>query len=218
MGAVGYAALYPVTDRGRGGAGADAGGAGTLSPVVRRSTLPAPALPTPAVPGGMAGPSRRPGFAGPSPAGPSLPGPTRRSPALAGARRSPAPAGNARRSPALRAPALRCGRAKAQADSAARRRLVMTVLLTALAIPTLVALGTGSTALWWVVVAFLPVVCTYAAVVVRAQRLQAEKEFNVAFLGGTNLRTSGLEDIFTAAPATGSIDLRERRQVSAGLG
>jgi len=111
---------------------------------------------------------------------------------------------------------LPSGEAKARADSAARRRLVMTVLLTALALPALVGLATGSTAAWWLVVALLPVVCTYAAVVMRAQRLMAEKEFNVAFLGGTNLGATGLEDIFAYRPGTTGVDLHERHQVSAG--
>jgi hypothetical protein len=111
----------------------------------------------------------------------------------------------------------RSGRAKARADAAARRRLVMTVLLCALALPTVIAVVTGSTAAWWAVVGLLPLVCTYAAVVVRAQRRMAEKEFNVAFMGGTDLATASLEDIFSARPAPGTIELRELRQ-AAGMG
>lgn len=122
------------------------------------------------------------------------------------------------RPPAPLRPVARSGRARARAVAAARRRLVMTVLLCTLALATLIALVTGSTAAWWVVVGLLPLVCTYAAVVLRARRLMAEKEFNVAFLGGTNLATASLEDIFAARPVPGSIDLRDLRQVSAGMG
>ena len=233
MGAVGFAALYPATGRGRTGLNAAGRGVAPLSPALR-SSLPAPLIPAPARPATARQATARqatarqatarqatarqatarqatarpaPVLAGPGLPVPSLPGPTRRSPALRN---------GAVRDPALRRPALRCGQARARADSAARRRLVMTVLLTTLAVPALVGLATGSTAAWWLAVALLPVVCTYAAVVVRAQRLMAEKEFNVAFLGGTNLGAAGLEDIFASQPGTTGIDQRERRQVSAG--
>lgn len=122
------------------------------------------------------------------------------------------------RGPVPLSPPLRTVRAKARADAAARRRLVMTVLVLALIAPALVALATGSTGAWWVVVAMLPLVCTYGAVVLRARRLQAEREFNIAFMGGTKVSHVALEDLFSSRPVRplpGSIDLRERRQVAA---
>lgn len=125
------------------------------------------------------------------------------------------------RTPSPLSPPMLSGRARARANAAARRRLVMTVLVAAFAIPTLVALATGATAAWWVAVVMLPLACTYACVVVRARRVMAEKEFNVAFLGGTHLAAPGLEEIFAPRPGaapTASIDLRDRRPLSAGLG
>ena len=107
---------------------------------------------------------------------------------------------------------MRSGRAKAKADAAARQRLVLTVLFTALVLPALTALATGSTAAWWVVLAVLPFVCAYLAVLFRARRLQAEKEFNTAFLGGARLSAAGLEDIFSARPELRGSHLRDQRQ------
>lgn len=95
-------------------------------------------------------------------------------------------------------PPVRDARAQARAGAVARQRLVLTVLLAALAVPTVAAVATGSTVAWWVVVAFLPVVLTYVAVLFRTRRIQAEKEFNLAFSGGPNLATAGLEEIFSA--------------------
>lgn len=118
--------------------------------------------------------------------------------------------------PVLRPPA-HSGRAKARADAAARRRLVMTVLLVAFALPTLAAVVTGSALAWWAALIMLPLVCIYGAVVVRARRVMAEKEFNVAFLGGTNLVAPGLEDIFSVRPATTEPYVRQPR-VNAGMG
>jgi hypothetical protein len=122
----------------------------------------------------------------------------------------------ARRAPTPLRPVVPSGRAKARADAAARRRLVMTVLLSALALPALVALATGSTAAWWVVVGLLPVVCTYVAVLFRARRLMAEKEFNVAFLGGSNLVAPGLEDIFAGHREAAGASYGHLSAVSAG--
>lgn len=92
--------------------------------------------------------------------------------------------------------------ARSRARSIARQRQVLAVLLVCLAIPALVAVATGSTAAWWVVLALLPLVCTYVAVLFRARRVQAEREFNVAFLGGSNVATMGLEEIFSARTDT----------------
>ena len=113
--------------------------------------------------------------------------------------------------PLVPAPA-RSGRAKARADAAARQRLVLTVLFSALFLPALVALATGSSTAWWVVLAVLPFVCAYLAVLFRARRLQAEKEFNTAFLGGARLSAAGLEDIFSARQELRGSHLRDQRQ------
>jgi fatty acid desaturase len=90
-------------------------------------------------------------------------------------------------------------RSRARARAAARRRLVLIVLLVALALPALVALVTGSALAWWVVVAVLPVVCTYVAVLFRARRLMAEREINVAFFGARERSRADLEEMFSAS-------------------
>jgi hypothetical protein len=104
-------------------------------------------------------------------------------------------------------------RARSRAQAAARRRLVLTVLLFALAVPLLLALATGSTGAWWAVVALLPVVFAYLAVMFRARRLSAEREINVAFFGGPQRGEFGLDDMFPAAYAQEPAELRA---VSAG--
>lgn len=97
-------------------------------------------------------------------------------------------------------------RAPRKSNAAARRRLIMTVLLSALALPVLVGLATGSTVAWWAAVLILPLVGAYTAVVMRAQRALAEKEFSLAFLGGTQLAAPGLEEIFTAGASSTADD------------
>jgi len=88
------------------------------------------------------------------------------------------------------------GRTRSRARAAARRRLVLTVLLVALGIPLLVALATGSVAAWWAVVSVLPLLCAYLAVMFRSRRLLAEREINVAFFGGPERGEFGLDDVF----------------------
>ena len=73
---------------------------------------------------------------------------------------------------------------------------MLTVLLSALAVPTLVALVTGAAVAWWVVVALLPLVCAYLAVLFRTRRIMAEREINVAFFGGTERTDATLEELF----------------------
>ena len=89
-------------------------------------------------------------------------------------------------------------RSKSRARTVARRRHVLGILFAALAIPLLVALLTGSSTAWWVVIALLPVVCTYLFVLFRTRRLMAEREINLAFFGARERNDSGLEDVFSA--------------------
>ena len=57
--------------------------------------------------------------------------------------------------------------ANRRANASLRRRQVLTVMFTAISMPALVALATGSMTAWWVVVAMLPFVSTYVAVLFR---------------------------------------------------
>jgi hypothetical protein len=88
-----------------------------------------------------------------------------------------------------------------RANATVRRRRVLTVMLTALAVPALVALATGSMTAWWVVVAMLPFVSTYFAILFRTRRRMAEREINVAFYGSAGGTIVGLEEMFTARDA-----------------
>lgn len=97
----------------------------------------------------------------------------------------------------LPAPAVPNGRANASL----RRRRVLTVMFTAISVPALVALATGSMTAWWVVVAMLPFVCTYMAVLFRTRRRMAEREINVAFYGSAGGTIAGLEEMFTSRDA-----------------
>jgi hypothetical protein len=99
--------------------------------------------------------------------------------------------------PRLAAPALRSCRANASV----RRRRVLTVMFTALSVPALVALATGSVAAWWAVVAMLPFVSTYLAVLFRTRRRMAEREINVAFYGSAGGTIAGLEEMFATRDA-----------------
>jgi hypothetical protein len=94
-------------------------------------------------------------------------------------------------------PAVRARRANATI----RRRRVLTGMFIALAVPALVALATGSMTAWWVVVAMLPFVSTYVAVLFRTRRRMAEREINVAFYGSAGGTIVGLEEMFTARDA-----------------
>lgn len=101
-----------------------------------------------------------------------------------------------------------------RAAAAARRRRALATLLVALGIPTLIALVTGSAAAWWVVVALLPVVCGYLAVMFHNRRLMAEREINMAFSGPAGRGLTGLEEMFSVPDGHGLEDLGA---VSAGL-
>jgi hypothetical protein len=74
-------------------------------------------------------------------------------------------------------------------------------MFTAISVPALVALATGSMTAWWVVVAMLPFVSTYVAVLFRTRRRMAEREINVAFYGTAGGTLAGLEEMFTARDA-----------------
>jgi len=89
-------------------------------------------------------------------------------------------------------------RSRSRARTVVRRRRVLTLLFAALAVPTLVALATGSAAAWWVVVALLPVACAYLFVLFRTRRIMAEREINVAFCGRGERTDATLEDLFPA--------------------
>ena len=105
------------------------------------------------------------------------------------------------------------GHSRSRARAAARRRRVLSVLFIALAVPLALALFTGSTAAWWVVLALLPLTCAYLAVLFRTRRLMAEREINVAFFGGPDRVETGLEDVFSARYAH---EVEELPAVSAG--
>jgi hypothetical protein len=70
-------------------------------------------------------------------------------------------------------------------------------MLLTLAVPLVVALATGWAAAWWVVVALLPVVMTYIAILVRARRLMAEREIDLAFFGPAGRVAHDLEEVFS---------------------
>jgi hypothetical protein len=95
------------------------------------------------------------------------------------------------------APAVRSRRANATV----RRRRVLTVMVTAVCVPALVALATGSMTAWWVVVAMLPFLSTYVAILFRTRRRMAEREINVAFYGSAGGTIVGLEEMFTTRDA-----------------
>jgi hypothetical protein len=99
--------------------------------------------------------------------------------------------------PRVGAPAARSRRANA----AVRRRRVLSVMLTAVSVPALVALATGSMTAWWVVVAMLPFLSTYVAILFRTRRRMAEREINVAFYGSAGGTIVGLEEMFTTRDA-----------------
>jgi drug/metabolite transporter (DMT)-like permease len=99
--------------------------------------------------------------------------------------------------PRMAAPAARSRRANASV----RRRRVLSVMFAAVSVPALVALATGSMTAWWVVVAMLPFVTTYLAVLFRTRRRMAEREINVAFYGTAGGTIVGLEEMFTARDA-----------------
>jgi hypothetical protein len=79
-------------------------------------------------------------------------------------------------------------------------------MLLSLAVPLVVALATGWAAAWWVVVAMLPVLGAYVAILVRARRLMAEREIDVAFFGPAGRVAHGLEDVFSGAGEHGPFE------------
>jgi hypothetical protein len=93
---------------------------------------------------------------------------------------------------------------KGHRDTTTRRRRVLGLVLTAIALPALVALATGSSTAWWVFVGMLPVLGVYLAVLFYARRVRAEREINVAFFGGQGESGRGLEDVFL--PGTAHLD------------
>jgi hypothetical protein len=72
-------------------------------------------------------------------------------------------------------------------------------MLLTLAVPLVVALATGWAVAWWAVVALVPVMCTYVAILMRTRRVMAEREIDVAFFGpaGRAGSASGLEEVFS---------------------
>lgn len=106
------------------------------------------------------------------------------------------PAEPSRRLSLVGAPPRTTARSRCRAKAAVRRRRVLTVLLSALAVPALVALATGWAAAWWVVLGLLPLVCAYLAVLFRTRRLMAEREINVAFFGAADRTDATLEELF----------------------
>jgi len=74
-------------------------------------------------------------------------------------------------------------------------------MFTAVSAPALVALATGSMTAWWVVVAMLPFLSTYVAILFRTLRRMAEREINVACYGSAGGTIVGLEEMFTTRDA-----------------
>ncbi len=109
---------------------------------------------------------------------------------------------------------LPAARSRARAGTIVRQRRVLSVILSTLAVPLIVALATGWAPAWWVVVALLPVLFTYVAILVRARRLMAEREINVAFFGPTGRVAHGLEDVFSGAVDHGPLE----RMAAGGAG
>jgi hypothetical protein len=97
-------------------------------------------------------------------------------------------------------------RSRARASTIARQRRVLSVMLSTLAVPLVVALATGWAAAWWAVVALLPVLCTYVASLVRARRQMAEREIDVAFFGPAGRVAYGLEEVFSGAGEHGPLE------------
>ena len=112
----------------------------------------------------------------------------------------------------LRPVSRTASRTASRSKIAARRRLVLSVLFVALGVPFLVAVATGSAAAWWAVLALLPLVCTYLAVLFRSRRLTAEREINVGFFGGSERGEFGLDDMFPSEYG----EAEELRAVGAG--
>ncbi|MGH9104793.1 MAG: hypothetical protein ACRDZX_02955 [Acidimicrobiales bacterium] len=86
---------------------------------------------------------------------------------------------------------------------AARRRRGFAAVIGLLSVMVLVAVVTGSSVAWWAFVAFLPVVCAYLAVLSRARRLMAEREINIAFLGGAERDEAGFDQLLRAPRGEG---------------
>jgi len=105
-------------------------------------------------------------------------------------------------------------RSKALAGTVARQRRVLSVMLATLAVPLVVALATGSVAAWWLVVALLPVLFVYIAILVRARRLMAEREINTAFFGPSGRVAYDLGDVFSDAGGPGPLE----RMAAGGAG
>ena len=110
--------------------------------------------------------------------------PVRSGPKPAFVRRGPVPVGGP-------------GPRRRRRGAVARQRRALLVIVAGLAAPALVALATGSATAWWVVLALLPVACTYLAVMFRARRLMAEREINIAFFGSSGRAITGLEEVFS---------------------
>jgi fatty acid desaturase len=98
--------------------------------------------------------------------------------------------------------------------AAVRRRQVLAVMAVALAVPALAAVATGSTVAWWVVVALLPLVCAYLAVLFHNRRLLAEREINSAFIGSADRTEATLAELF--ADPFEHLDERPERLRAAG--
>lgn len=97
----------------------------------------------------------------------------------------------------LNRPGVPAARSKARAGTIARQRRVLSVMLLTLVVPLVVALATGWAVAWWAVVALVPVMCAYVAILMRTRRMMAEREIDVAFFGPAGRAGSGLEDVFS---------------------
>lgn len=146
--------------------------------------------------------------------------PTRDAPAREGLTRGPVGLGRRAlaKEPVAKRPVAKGalgGRAlgRSRANAAVRRRRALGALSLALAVPVVLGALTGSAAAWWVVVALLPVVCAYLAVVFRARRVLAEREINLAFLGTAGRAEPGLEGMFSTGHG---LAMEDRGAVSAG--
>lgn|GEM_PF-3502308 len=91
-------------------------------------------------------------------------------------------------------------------QAAARRRQVFSVLGAGLGLSLSMGLVTGSAVAWWCFVALLALACSYLALLAWARKLEAEREFNLAFLLGARLPQA--DELFAGLSCLRPLDVR----------
>ena len=92
----------------------------------------------------------------------------------------------------------------------ARRRRVLGALIGAFVVAAVLAVATGEAAAWWATLAVLPLVCSYLALLARARRVAAVREFNSGFLSRRASDEMGLEE-FLAGREPAQVSPRQLR-------